>query len=1038
MSWKRLFLSLVFLLSMQTMLIRTSEAGYFDPKLKWYTISTKHFNIHFHDGEEIVAPRMAQIAERVYARQTAKFQWKPWGRVEVVLTDTTDVSNGLTTTLPYNHIILFLATPTGDSTLNYYDDWLEDLFQHEFTHTEHLDMYGGIAKPFRWVLGRLITPNGLTPGWVREGIAVEQESWRGKGRANNSFSEMMLRTDILNNQFLAMDQMAGLQFDWPSFNAAYIYGGMFWNYLAEKYGEEKIIEFAHRYSNSMWLFSLNNKARKTYGNENFFKLHDEWKSFLSQKYNDQKAELEAKGLTNLQDLQHIKGSLENPALSPDGKYVVYSKTDVYSKSEIRRINVDGTGDELIYKGITGNQYSFSKDGTKLLFSTVGTYKHYYKYSEIYEIDLATKKLHEITHGQRAFHPDYSPDGKKIVFSENNVEGTKLMLWDVETKKATALTEAPFLQFSFPRFSPDGNTIAVSEWREGNRDIYLYDLSGKLVKQVTNDKFIDLYPNFSPDGKDLFFTSDRSGITNVYRYNLASGVTEQVSNVLTGLFNPHFTGDKMVVQNYYGRGYDLKTFSYTPQEIRPVAAQSSKKGKHRRGRREKSSEVAAKNTASENSSSTAVNPTVQPTSSSGQPYSDLDLPETKAPTKVSLSKDKTKDSELSIAPLPTPAPEEAPLDPALLGDLKPKKYNPFKKLFIPRYFQPNILFGDSILISLGTGASDPIGRHVWAGGVTYRTDANHLGGYFTYSYNRLQPSLFLNFFDFVVNYGDIFGTGSNFFEQRDRLSVGASIGTGMHSIAGYYFFEHRSADSAIPPGVILPPTLGNFSGFGMKYTFTRVSKYPASISLEGGPRIQIGVEGTSQALGSSPNNEQLIFSGDIREYVPLPMKNHVLAFRLAGGIAFGDTLLQGTFRLGSALGEGVLTGQTPRLYTLRGLPQITFAGERALLMSGEYRLPLVNPERGLGTGPIHLNKLYMVFFADYGSVFNGDIDFHNFLLGVGSELRGDFIIGYGLPITARIGYGIIVSGRQFIQGLTDPITGAAVKNGTVILQLGTSF
>ncbi|MCE9624262.1 MAG: hypothetical protein K8R69_02230, partial [Deltaproteobacteria bacterium] len=115
-----------------------------------------------------------------------------------------------------------------------------------------------------------------------------------------------------------------------------------------------------------------------------------------------------------------------------------------------------------------------------------------------------------------------------------------------------------------------------------------------------------------------------------------------------------------------------------------------------------------------------------------------------------------------------------------------------------------------------------------------------------------------------------------------------------------------------------------------------------------------------------------------------------------------------------------------------------AGERALLFSGEYRLPLIAPQRGLGTTPIHLNKLYMNFFADYGSVFNGDIDFNNFLLGVGAELRGDLVIGYGLPITARLGYGIIVVGRQFIKGLTDPITGAAITNGTLILSLGTSF
>src|SRR5262249_32842172 len=249
----------------------------------------------------------------------------------------------------------------------------------------HLDMYGKWAKPFRWILGRLVTPNGLTPAWVREGIAVDQESLGGKGRNNNSFSEMMLRTDILNNNFLALDQMAGLQFDWPSSNAAYIYGGKFWQYLSDNYGPDKIVEFSHRYSNSMWLFSLNNKARKTFG-KRFYRLHNEWKESLKQKYEKQKQELEAQGLTPLTSLRHIDGILSDPTLSTDGKWVLYSKSDVYAKPEIRRIHPDGSADELLYKGRIGNQYSFSPDGKKVVFSAIGSYKYYYKYFEIFELD----------------------------------------------------------------------------------------------------------------------------------------------------------------------------------------------------------------------------------------------------------------------------------------------------------------------------------------------------------------------------------------------------------------------------------------------------------------------------------------------------------------------------------------------------------------------------------------------------------------------------------------------------------------------------
>jgi len=1043
---------------------QAADAAFFDPKLKWYTLTTKHFNIHYHDGEEDVAHRMAIIAEQTFAVMTPQWKWKPWGRTEIVLTDTTDVSNAFTSTLPYNYMLLFIAPPPGDSTLNYYDDWLRDLFVHEFTHTLHLDMYGGIVKPFRWIFGRIVTPNGLTPGWVREGLAVDQESLNGKGRVNNSFSEMMLRTDILNNQFLAIDQMAGLQYEWPSFNAAYIYGGKFWAFLAEKYGQDKLVEFAHRYSNSVWLFSLNNKARKTWDHKNFLKLKAEWKAYLTEKYAKVQQDVTAQGLTTLTDIQHIKGSLDNPTVSPDGSYLIYSKSDYSNKAEIRRINLDGSGDELIYKGRTGNQYSFSPDGKKVAFSSMGGYKTYYKYFDIYELDLETKKTNRVTSGKRAFHPDYSPDGKQIVYAANHLVTTQLFTWDVEKRKATQLThETETVQFSNPRWSPDGKTIAVSMWKKGNRDIYLFDLQGNVVKQVTNDAAIDLSPVWSKDGAELFFTSDRTGITNVYRYNWAADTTQQASNVLFGLFEPQYVNGKMVVKNYYGRGYDIKSYAYTPSPIEakaPVSGKKSKRAKKGEGSGRERLSISKEN--EETAKLNGKNPPA-PTPDSGPVPAPQPVPPPAPPSSVRSGK---SDSEVSSSSTTTtgptdltppsgstegssgdggPAtfgvteePESLP-DPSVLGDLQPKKYNPFKKLFVPRYILPGVFFGDSLTFTAMIGSSDPIGRHTWTGGLLYRTDANFLGGLFNYSYNRFKPTLYVNFADFVVSYGDIFANGTSFFEERTRGAVGVNYPLPYgQTIGGYYFFEHRAAESAIPPGVILPPTLGNFSGFGLRYTFSRVAKYPASISLEGGPRLTMSFEATDKALGSSSGNEQVIFSGDLREYVPLPMDGHVLAFRLAGGIAWGDKLLQGTFRLGSALGEGQLSAITPRLFTLRGLPQITFAGERALLMSGEYRLPLAHPQRGLGTGPIHLQKLYAVFFADYGSVFNGKIDFNNFLLGVGAELRADFILGYGLPITGRLGYGIIVSGREFIQGLTDPLTGGKVSNGVLILELGTSF
>ena len=969
---------------------------------------------------------MAGISEKVYATLSPKLEWKPWLRTEVVLVDNTDAANAFAMTLPYNYVLLLVTAPDGNSSLNYYENWLEELFTHEFTHILHIDKFGGIATPFRWLLGKIVTPNGLTPGWVREGIAVYEESVKGRGRNNGSFSDMMLRTDILNDQFIHLDQGSGQMINWPGANFPYIYGGAFWQYLADTYGAEKITEFITRYGDSVWLFSLNNKARKTYDNKNFFKLWNEWKESLKVKYQKVQQELSAKGLTSFEKLVHIDGNLMGATPSPDGKKMIYSKTDTHGPGEIRVLDLESKKDELLYKGRASDQISFSPDGKKIAFSSIGKYKYFYMYNDVYEIDLETKKLGVITNGKRASDPDYSPDGKSIVYVVNKMGTTQLFLYNRESKEEKQITQAPlFTQFSNPRFSPDGKNIVVSAWMNGNRDLYIYDLEGKIVRQLTQDPAIDNEPHYSTDGKSVYFTSDRSGISNIYKMNLAvNGKREtgkgkrkknsstlsllpstsspiQLTNVLTGVFAPQpIPGtNKIVVQNYFGRGYDIESFEETSSSANNAPARKM--------------------------------PGLKPSPLLGNKTLDsLRLQSTNQNFTLT-----SNDNKSLSAPTAESQAESMPA-----SEYKETKYNPFRRLFFPRYIMPGVVMTDNVwLFSAGLANSDPLGWHIWTADVNYRTDAQFWGGDFLYTYNRWWTPFYVGFNDYAVNYGDVFRTGRAYFEENKRVFAGIRLPAGQQKLDIYYYFDNKSDDKHVAGAFTPFLNIGNFAGFHLNYTFSRASKYPASISLEGGPRIRFTFDVSSTALGAQHGNQTRIFQLDAREYIPMPWsENHVFALRATGGYNFGDKIFQGVFRLGSATGEGVGTEYTNYLLTLRGLPQITFSGEGGMLFSGEYRLPLVDVERGLGTGPIFLKNLHMAFFADYGTVFDTSPKFNEFLLGVGAELRGNFVIAYGLPITGRLGYGIIVKGRQFLGGLTDPLTQASIKNGVIILELGTSF
>src|SRR5574340_242318 len=154
-----------------------------DPHRDWYSADSKHFRINYAHPQRAQAERVADIAERVYARLTQELQWEPSGRIEIVVLDEFDIANGFSTPLPFNKNAIFL-TPPDDGELLDNSVWLELLLTHELTHTIHLDKVRGAPKVIRHIFGRnpLLFPNLWQPGWAIEGIATWNESTPEAGR----------------------------------------------------------------------------------------------------------------------------------------------------------------------------------------------------------------------------------------------------------------------------------------------------------------------------------------------------------------------------------------------------------------------------------------------------------------------------------------------------------------------------------------------------------------------------------------------------------------------------------------------------------------------------------------------------------------------------------------------------------------------------------------------------------------------------------------------------------------------------------------
>ena len=255
----------------------------FDPNVDWQSIETEHFYIHFDPLLAEGALRLSERVEPIYSKLTQKYHHEPDGKIHVILSDISDETNGVSTPLPYNAIYLYATPPHEDSALDHYDDWLNTLFSHEFTHTVHLDMANGINAFLRKIFGRFVIPNALQQRWGTEGLAEHEETAQTTaGRGRSPFIEMFLRTRALEGHFDSIDTATYWNQTYPYGNAAYWYGIGFYQYLIKKFGEEKIIDWTDRTSRAIpfiWGF-YNFKTKDIFGTS-FHRLWQEWRMELA-------------------------------------------------------------------------------------------------------------------------------------------------------------------------------------------------------------------------------------------------------------------------------------------------------------------------------------------------------------------------------------------------------------------------------------------------------------------------------------------------------------------------------------------------------------------------------------------------------------------------------------------------------------------------------------------------------------------------------------------------------------------------------------
>jgi eukaryotic-like serine/threonine-protein kinase len=158
--------------------------------------------------------------------------------------------------------------------------------------------------------------------------------------------------------------------------------------------------------------------------------------------------------------------------------------------------------------------------------------------QIYVMNADGSNVRQVTNrAQGACQPDWSPDGKRLVFispcsgKQDEYKGSALLL--AEYTPGGFFTNIQFLKSMpggdfDPAWSPDGKQIAFTSLRDnGIPHIFVYNLADGTQTRLSSSPVSDRRPEWSPDGTQIAFDSNR--VDNIRKICIVTLADKKVTN-----------------------------------------------------------------------------------------------------------------------------------------------------------------------------------------------------------------------------------------------------------------------------------------------------------------------------------------------------------------------------------------------------------------------------------------------------------------------------------------------------------------------------
>ncbi len=505
----------------------------------WKILKTEHFEVYYYEEEAETARDAARMAERSYARLAHvlrhQFQkpiplvlYATHGQFQQtnILQELIDEGTGGVTEFAKQRVFLPFTGSYGE---------LEHVLSHELVHAFQIDILYGKSQSF------LSNPFSFQPpGWFMEGMA----EYLSLGGVDPN-TEMWLKDGALQGYLVPIQTL-----DYVYDIRVYRFGQSIWEFIARKYGEEKVGDLLRRTGTTR---NVRRSIEYVLG-VTVEKLSDDWLESIRLHYLPQVARYQRTSDFGRKLTQHEKNQTNYnvvPAVSPTGDKLTYVADKGLSNGLYLASAIDGKDLGILAEGERRADFEsfrfftssadWHPDGRRIVVPAKSGPR-----DVLYLFDTVKKKVTgklEFEEIDAMTSPCWSPDGSRLVFSGERGGTSDLYLCEADGSKLVRLTRDKFADRQ-PRWSPDGTRIVFVTDRGPGTDfdklifdkyrLSILTLESAVIDTLPMMAGKNISPFWSADGQEILFVSDRTGINNLFVLNLAKGEVRQISDLLTGV------------------------------------------------------------------------------------------------------------------------------------------------------------------------------------------------------------------------------------------------------------------------------------------------------------------------------------------------------------------------------------------------------------------------------------------------------------------------------------------------------------------------